>query len=200
MTQEAMKNTPRDAALRSEIQERLRSLSYRAFEAVVARLMAELGYMDVAADRSRFRGRNAGGGVDLAATTRTGVTEARVVAQLKHFSRPVQMRSVDEARGAALRCGARQAIIFTVGTFSPPARSAAASGQVVPVRLIDGEELAALLVRHRIGTDGDGRMDPAFFDGLAEEFPKTAGDDLRRISRHAARTQIEIVIVAREEA
>jgi inner membrane protein len=159
---------------RTELRERLAEMSYPAFQKVIERLMRELGYTDVTAQRTHFRGRNSGGGIDIAATAKTGVTEAKVIAQIKHVDRAIQKRYVDELRGTAMRCGARQGLLITLSAFSPPARAAAASGQIIPIRLIGQEELLDLLIRHKIGVYGSKnnlRMNGPFFDDLDRAHP-----------------------------
>jgi restriction system protein len=161
--------------LKKQLRERLLEISYPAFERCIQRLLTAMGYTNVLVARSHFRGRNCQGGWDLEATTRTGVTTARVIAQIKQYKVPVQKRYVDELRGTMLRAGARQGLLITTSSFSPTARQAAAAGHVAPIRLVDGEELLNLLIRHGIGvqylpSEHTG-IDLAFFNELAREFP-----------------------------
>ncbi|BDI31480.1 hypothetical protein CCAX7_35310 [Capsulimonas corticalis] len=138
------------------LREKLLALSYPEFQRCLQHLLEAMGYADVAATgRIRRRGRNLDGGVDLVAWLQAGVTRFRIVAQAKQLTEPVQKRSVDELRGAALRLDARQGLIMTTAGVSPVARAAAASVPTTPIRLIDGTELAELMVRYSVGVIRD---------------------------------------------
>ncbi|BDI34146.1 hypothetical protein CCAX7_61970 [Capsulimonas corticalis] len=147
---------PEEPKILRRVRERLLALSYPEFQRCLQQLMEAMGYADVAATgRTRRRGHNSDGGADLVAWLQAGVTRFRIVAQAKQLTEPVQKRSVDELRGAALRLDARQGLILTTAGVSPVARAAAASVPATPIRLIDGTELAGLMVRHGIGVIRD---------------------------------------------
>ena len=179
-----------------ELHRRLIGLDYPAFARCVCRLLEALGYEDVRlAGRHEWKGYNrpGGGGYDLEALLPGGVAPRRVVAQIKQFDGlHVHQRNVDELRGACLRAGAAEALLVTTSVFSDVvSRSAAARDPagtpVAPVRLIDGQDLLGLLIRHRLGVReaaraetmrvyqrGQGTMhrleiDQAFFDKTLHE-------------------------------
>jgi len=147
------------------LRRRLLTLDYPAFARCVCALLEALGYEDARpAGRKEWKGYNrpGGGGYDLEAFLPGGVAPRRVVAQIKQYDAlAVHQRSVDELRGACLRAGAAEALLVTASTFSDVVRRHAASpdttgafstgASVAPVRLIDGEELLGLLIRHRLG-------------------------------------------------
>ena len=147
---------PDEPKILRRLREKLLALSYPEFQRCLQHLLEAMGYADVAATgRIRRRGRNLDGGVDLVAWLQAGVTRFRIVAQAKQLKEPVQKRSVDELRGAALRLDARQGVIMTTAGVSPVARAAAASVPATPIRLIDGAELAELMVRYGVGVIRD---------------------------------------------
>ena len=143
-----------------QLRKRLLSLDYPDFARCVCRLLEALGYEDARpAGRDEWKGYNrpGGGGWDLEASLPGGLAPRRVVAQIKQFATlTVHQRSVDELRGACLRAGASEGLLVTTSVFSEVVRRAAmspapAATAIAPIRLIDGENLAALMVRHRIG-------------------------------------------------
>ena len=86
------------------------------------------------------------GGLDIEASLDVGLGRSRVIAQVKQYDRPVPRAFVDELRGAMVRHGAQQGLLFTSATFSHAARDAAAMGAyAMPIRLVDGGELSRLL-------------------------------------------------------
>lgn len=162
-----------------QLRQRLLALSYPAFAQCLCVLLEALGYEEAQpAGRQEWKGYNrpGGGGYDLEAVLPGGLTLRRAVAQIKQFDGlNVHQRSVDELRGACLRCGAAEAVLVTTSAFSKVVLKHAAvldasSTQLAPVRLIDGKELLGLLIRHRLGvkeTANGGayrlELDEAFF-------------------------------------
>lgn len=179
------------ARIRTLLRRRLLLLNYHAFAQCLCRLLTRLGYEDVAgAGRTRWKGRNRAGGYDIEAFLPAGVGRRPVIVQAKQFDAlPIFQRSVDELRGACLRAGAAEALLITTSAFSSVVRqnTAQIGPQVAPVRLLDGEGLLDLLLRHRIGVreeKGEGpdvlggapdvshrlRIDEAFFEALSRDF------------------------------
>ena len=185
------------AQISQQLRGRLLALDYPDFARCVCRLLESLGYGDARpAGRDEWKGYNrpGGGGWDVEATLPGGIAPRRVIAQIKQYGGlNVHQRSVDELRGACLRAWASEGLLVTTSGFSRVVREAALSlapaGTVIaPIRLIDGEDLAALMVRHRVGvrerslsrrsfigkrrsdTDGLDRLeiDEAFFAGVAD--------------------------------
>ncbi len=166
-SQAADLHTPEEQRLADQLHCRLLDLDFSAFALCLCRLLDALGYRDVhLAGRREWKGYNkpGGGGYDLGATLprgllplTAGMSPRRVIAQIKQFDGlRVHQRSVDELRGTCLRVGAAEALLITTSAFSKVARAGAAApggagSPFVPVRLMDGDELAALLIRHQIG-------------------------------------------------
>ena len=171
------------ATLRQELRARLLSLPFHAFARCLADLVLALGYEDVAlAGRTEWKGRNTSGGFDLVAWASTGLSRHKVLVGCKQYDAlPIHQRAVDELRGACLREGAHEALLLTTSTFSRRVvllqiGNRESSGQIVPVRLLDGEGLLERCLRHHIGvqevgTPGRLVLDHAYFDSLRERFP-----------------------------
>lgn len=179
--------------IQEDLRRRLLALEYEEFAGCVCRLLEALGYEEARlSGRREWKGYNrpGGGGWDAEATLPGGLSPRRVVAQIKQFDAlPVHQRQVDELRGAALRAGAAEALLVTTSAFSDVVRANAAppdsyGTQVAPVRLIDGEELTGLMVRHRLGVRESGRggkrgleIDQNFFDGPSARSGKPAAPE-----------------------
>ena len=192
---------PAPGTVADRLRRRLLALSYPDFARCVCALLETLGYQDARpAGRSAWKGYNrpGGGGYDIEASLSGGLAPRRVVAQIKQFDGlNVHQRSVDELRGACLRAQASEALLVTTSAFSEVVRKQAASpeqagGLIAPVRLIDGKELLALLIRRRVGVRerGPGRqgtggleLDEEFFRGMAGP-ETTAGPRAALRQRH----------------
>ncbi len=174
-------SSPKPSRLSRELRERLLCLSYRAFLQSVLHLLSASGYAQVIpAGRQGFKGRNTGGGWDLEAQGFTGAGEAvRAIAQVKQFDRlSVQQRTVDELRGCLLRAKADEAWLITLSVFSAPAKEAAqATGETAPIRLLDGEALTEMMIRHQVGVCREGVewvVNDRYFQSLERRFGKDA--------------------------
>ena len=161
-----MASSPATEPVLARLRVLLLAMEYEDFAKCVCRLLEAIGYQDARpAGRTGWKGYNrpGGGGWDIEAALPGGLVPRRVVVQAKQFDGlTVHQRNVDELRGACLRAGASEALLVTTSAFSAVVRKAAASpsqagGLAAPVRLIGGEELLALMVRHRIGVRRSGR-------------------------------------------
>ena len=155
------------------------SLSVRAYERLIADLLRRAGYEEVRIlrdhhiQRRSHKGRTAHGGVDIMATSRSALQTMPVLVQVKQYQRPVSRRFVDELRGALLRTQARHALLITTSTFPPAAWRAAREDHIGPIQLIDGAQLQALLIRHRLGVRKSARnrwaLNSQYFRSLEKE-------------------------------
>ena len=162
-------NIPYEQSLAEQLHSRLLNLDFPAFALCLCRLLQALGYQDVhLAGRREWKGYNkpGGGGYDLEATLHGSLlpgplSARRVIVQIKQFDGlHVHQRSVDELRGTCLRVGAAEALLITTSAFSKVVRAGAtapgnAGSPVAPVRLMDREELIALLIHHFLGVKKD---------------------------------------------
>ena len=196
---------PTPGTVADRLRRRLLALSYPDFARCVCALLETLGYEDARpAGRSAWKGYNrpGGGGYDIEASLSGGLAPRRVVGQIKQFDGlNVHQRSVDELRGACLRAQASEALLVTTSAFSDVVRKQAASpepigGLIAPVRLIDGKELLALLIRRRVGVRERGpsrqgrgglELDEEFFARMVG--PETApGPRAALLERQSRRT------------
>ena len=144
-------------------------LPYAAFLEVVRQVLSEAGYQNVRAIR-RGEERNDFGGIDLLADARSGLVSRPVVIRAKQSIEPVQKRAVHELIGTCIVAGGGHGVIVSTSPFSKAALVAAGSQSIVPLALVGRDELASLMVHHRIGvSDHSGTLsiDRAFFEGLA---------------------------------
>ena len=161
--------------VREQLREHLLRLDVPAFEAFIAQLLGSLGYTNVqvkravhcvwTGERRRSRkGRNRHGGVDLQAYSQSELSHTLTIVQVKQYRQPVSRRFVDELRGAMLRNRAQQGLLITTSTFSDSARDAAQENPLLPVMLVDGEQLLALLFSQHLGVQQEmWSLDANFF-------------------------------------
>ena len=135
-----------------QVRQTLLALPFPDYAACVAVLMARMGYQEVRPlGPLHEKGRNSYGAHDIRATYVQGLTKSSVIAQVKQYAMPVPRSFVDELRGAMLRTGAQQALLFTTSSFAPAAIEAVQAGQhTAPIRLVAGEELARLMFAYRM--------------------------------------------------
>lgn len=131
--------------VRQALHEQLGSMSPKDFEALVGRLLVALGFED--AEVTQYSG---DGGVDVRGTLVVGgVIRIRMAVQAKRYKNNIQSPVVQQVRGSL---GAHdQGLIITTSDFSAGAREEAQRPNAVPVALMNGEQLVALLVEHNIG-------------------------------------------------
>ena len=131
---------------------RLSWLSYHALELSVQRLLINLGYKEVSIlSRTFLRGRTNHGGIDMVAKHRTPVSTQSLAIQLKRSEQPISRSAVLLCRGALDYYDAPPGMLITTGTFAPPASETAAALRGRPIQLIDGAQLARMMIAARIG-------------------------------------------------
>lgn len=120
-------------------------MSPTAFERLVGDLLGAIGFAEVS-----VTGRSGDGGIDVRGTLVVGdVIRTRMAVQAKRWKHNVQAPVVQQVRGSL---GTHeQGLIITTSDFSTGARDEAARHNAVPVGLMNGEQLVALLVEHGIG-------------------------------------------------
>ncbi|GGK46133.1 restriction endonuclease [Salinarimonas ramus] len=160
-----------EADLASELLQRVRSGTPAFFESLVVRLLIAMGYggsmMDV--DKALV-GKSGDGGVD-------GVIDQdplgldRIYVQAKRYAdgNSVGAGAIRDFFGSLDRFKASKGLFVTTSTFSPAARETAdmLSKRIV---LIDGEQLARLMIRHGVGCRVEEvltikKLDEEFFEG-----------------------------------
>ena len=166
--------------VREELRETLLELSFHAFAQCISQLLSRKGYSSVhLLDRTEWRQFTRHGGIDMEAFGKVGVVGVKVLIQVKQYRRAVHRRFVDELRGVTLRKNAGHALLITTSTFSEPAKAAAYSDGIAPIRLVTGEELLDWLIQERLGVweeiNPEGTLirgiDCAYFDELQHRYP-----------------------------
>lgn len=162
-----MRQPSSQSELERQVLQQLKWLSFGAFERAVQVLLRSEGYREVViVGNMNWRGRSRFGGTDLRAWFPTSRGRALTLIQVKQPDRDqaTQRRFVDELRGTMLRFGATRGFIITTATFSKPAVDVAAAYPRLPVKLMNGQTLAKLMVKHAIGL----RLKPLTSFGLPE--------------------------------
>ena len=162
-------SAPDQRSVADVLHERILSLPFDAYVRLVALLLERLGYENVTpAGRTDWKGRNHSGGVDLVAFLPSGLTPRRVVIQIKQFDRDsrVFQRHVDELCGVAIRCRASEALLITTGPASTSIHFDGLISPLLPMRLIDGEQLLTLLIDKHVGVTHEENIDQSLLDRL----------------------------------
>ena len=132
---------------RKKIHDRLFSMHPKAFEELIGQLLVAIGFEDVIV--TSYSG---DGGIDVRGTLVVGdVIRVNMAVQVKQWKkgRNIQRPDVQQVRGSL---GTHdQGLIITTSDFSPGAVEEAKRLNAVPVALMNGEHLVALLVEYNIG-------------------------------------------------
>jgi hypothetical protein len=156
----------------NKLHQRLLELPFDAYLKLLSLLLARLGYQDVRlAGRTDWKGRNKSGGYDLTASLPGGLYPRRIVIQAKQFGEDSRIfqRHADELRGAAIRVSAAEAMLITSGPLSKSIDVVGLCLPILPVRIVGGEQLLELLVKHQIGVTPSGELDEVLFHELERE-------------------------------
>lgn len=140
-----------EASLRSELLARIRGAEPRFFERLVVDLLVKMGYGSDLGGRAEAIGRSGDGGID-GMIDQDPLGLDRVYLQAKRYAEdnPVGSPAILQFSGALAQRGATRGVFITTSRFTEDARATAAR---LPQRivLIDGDELARLLIRHDVG-------------------------------------------------
>ena len=144
----------------------LKGLPPYGFELIYGRLLRKHGFEDVEVTQ-----RSRDGGIDGYGLLRLSpFVSLRVAFQAKRFKDVVSRSSVGEFRNALLG-RAEKGVFITTGRFTTDAESEASRDGVVPIELIDGEQLVQLFQDAGIGVKPKTiyEIDHAFFDQFRHE-------------------------------
>ena len=157
-------------ALADELLQRVRDATPKFFEYLVVRLLVAMGYGGGQVDRAAVTGKSGDEGIDgVIQEDRLGLD--MVYVQAKKWDNAVGPGEIDRFVGSLMRKKATKGVFLTSGTFTDGARRAAREA-AVKVRLIDGEELAELMIDFGVGvavseTYTIKKVDNDFFEGTA---------------------------------
>jgi restriction system protein len=141
-----------EKGLRADLLERVRSLTPADFEELIIQLLLKMGYGSGAEQMAQALGGSGDQGID-GVIHQDPLGLDRVYIQAKRYAdgNTVGSGAIRDFNGALDLKRAPKGLFVTASTFSRDARIQAESAtrQIV---LIDGEELAALMIRHGVGT------------------------------------------------
>lgn len=155
------------AALRDELLQRILTNSPAFFEQLIVDLLVAMGYGGSHKDAAAQLGRSGDGGVDgIVNEDRLGLD--RIYVQAKRYApgNPVGRPDVNGFVGSLVGLGATKGVFVTTSSFSQPARDYVRH-LAQRVILIDGQELADLMIEHGVGVRGYRTVE---FKRLDEDF------------------------------
>lgn len=146
---------------------RVRGGTPKFFEHLVVDLLVAMGYGGSRADAAQVVGKSGDEGIDgVIKEDRLGLD--MVYVQAKKWDGSVGPGEIDKFVGSLSRKKAHKGVFITTGAFTAGARDAAREA-AVRIVLIDGEQLAELMIDHGVGV-ADSRpytvkkMDNDYFD------------------------------------
>ena len=162
--EEAYQNLKRE--LSSELLSQVKACSPGFFERIVIDLLVRLGYGGSLHDAGRSIGKSGDEGVDgIIKEDRLGLDIIYI--QAKRWENSVSRPEIQKFAGALQGKRARKGVFITTSEFSQGAREYA-SGIETNIVLIDGEELAGLMIDYDVGVSTTGtyeikKMDHDYF-------------------------------------
>ena len=139
------------AALAADLLEKLKRSTPAFFERVVIELLVKMGYGGSRVDAGKALGRSGDGGIDgIIKEDRLGLDAIYTQAK-RWIDKPVGRPEVQQFQGALSGHGAVKGIFITTSYFTQEAIDYAAGLRNSKIVLIDGEELAELMIEHGIG-------------------------------------------------
>jgi restriction system protein len=150
--------------------ERVRQASPAFLEQLVVGLLVAMGYGGSLQDAGRAVGRTGDGGIDgIIKEDRLGLEYVYI--QAKRWEGTVSRPQVQQFSGALDDKGARKGVFITTSRFSAEAKEYAERATTKRIVLIDGDELAQLMMEHGVGVTTVAiyavrKVDPDYFDGM----------------------------------
>ncbi|ANK90548.1 MULTISPECIES: restriction endonuclease [unclassified Rhizobium] len=139
------------SALRDELLQRVLANSPAFFELLIVDLLVAMGYGGSHKDAATQLGRSGDGGVDgIVNEDRLGLDRIYVQAKRYAPANPVGRPDVNGFVGSLVGLGATKGVFVTTSTFSQPVRDYV-KHLAQRVILIDGQELADLMIEHGVG-------------------------------------------------
>ncbi|GAB1258268.1 restriction endonuclease [Aurantivibrio plasticivorans] len=138
-------------ALASQILDSIKSNTPGFFEDLVVDLMLAMGYGGANAESGRATQQTNDNGIDgVINEDKLGLDT--IYLQAKRWENTVHRPEIDKFIGALTRQGARKGVFITTSDFSEGAREAA-TGLNISIVLIDGQQLAKLMIDNDIGVN-----------------------------------------------
>ncbi|MDQ7794174.1 MAG: restriction endonuclease [bacterium] len=134
-----------ERTFRQAVLSKLSEMSPTAFEFFARRLMEAYGFSQVV-----VTGSNSDGGIDGHGRLRVGLSLMDVAFQCKRWQGHVPRPEIDRFRGA-IQGEFQQGIFFTTSDFSKGAQDVSLKRGAVPIVLLNGEAIVALMVEKEFG-------------------------------------------------
>lgn len=136
-------------ALTDELQQTIQDASPSFFEQLVVDLMIAIGYGGSRKEAGQATKATGDNGIDgIIKEDKLGLDT--IYLQAKHWKNTVHRPEIDKFIGALTRAHAHKGVFITTSEFSAGAREAAA-GLAMKIVLINGKELAGLMIEHDLG-------------------------------------------------
>lgn len=116
-----------------------------AFERLCQRVLRESGFTKV-----QVTGKTGDGGIDGIGVLKINLLSFTVFFQCKRYKGSVGSGAIRDFRGAMMG-RADKGLVITTGTFTSDARREATRDGATAIDLVDGEDLADLLKKHKLG-------------------------------------------------
>lgn len=137
--------------LSEDVLDRVKSMSPAFFERLIVQLMLRLGYGGPSSDSGKVLGKVGDGGVD-GVINQDKLGLEKIYLQAKRYTNgSVGSAEVQAFAGALMGHGARKGVFITTSTFSSSALSYANGLKDYKISLIDGIELAELMIDNDLG-------------------------------------------------
>lgn len=136
-------------ALTDELQQAIQDATPVFFEQLVVDLMIAIGYGGSRKEAGQATKATGDNGIDgIIKEDKLGLDT--IYLQAKHWKNTVHRPEIDKFIGALTRAHAHKGVFITTSEFSSGAREAA-TGLAMNMVLIDGKELASLMIEHNLG-------------------------------------------------
>lgn len=142
--------------LAQELLERIKNSPPKFFESLVVDLLVAMGYGGSRKDAGQAVGQVGDGGIDgIIKEDKLGLDAIYI--QAKRWEGTVGSPVVQGFAGALIGKKARKGVFITTSNFSTQARSFVSGTENLKIILIDGEQLAQLMIDHDIGVTEESR-------------------------------------------
>lgn len=133
---------------KGQLLDQLKSLNSTAFEHFCRHLLIAYGFINVVVTRS-----TRDGGIDGYGDLKVGLSYLKVAFECKKWDKAtVGKPNLSQFRGNML-ANYHQGVFFTTSKFSKEAKGIAFERGVIPVTLIDGEEIVNIMIEKKVGVE-----------------------------------------------
>ncbi|KUJ72511.1 restriction endonuclease [Thiomicrospira sp. WB1] len=159
-----------NASLAEELLESVKQVSPQAFEQLVVDLMLAMGYGGARMEAGQATQLTGDDGIDgIINEDKLGLDS--IYLQAKRWENTVHRPEIDKFIGSLTRQGASKGVFITTSGFSDGALASVKNGLNLSVVLVDGQQLAELMIEHNLGvnikeTYQVKTLDSDYFDGF----------------------------------